>query len=132
MVDSLLFDNAVHVMHKAMNISSERNRLISSNIANVDTIGFKPADLDFKESLLRAMETPSEITLKRTHPEHFESATAADLSDVPVYRERSVAAVDIDQEMTNLAENNLQYRTNSEMLMRKLNLIRFSITEGGR
>ena len=133
MADSILFDKAVHVMQKALNISSERNRIITSNIANVDTIGFKPTDLDFKRTLLRAIETPSENTLARTHAGHLESgAGPSALTDVPVYRERSVAAVDIDTEMTNLAENNLQYRTNSEMLMRKLNLIKYSITEGGR
>lgn len=132
MVDSILFDNAVQVMHKALNISSERNRIITSNIANVDTIGFKPTDLDFKQSLLKALETPSESILTTTNKKHFENGTGTPLSGTPVYRERSVAAVDIDTEMTNLAENNIQYRTNSEMLMRKLSLIKFSITEGGR
>ena len=132
MVDSILFDKAVNVMHKALNISSERNRIITSNIANVDTIGFKPKDLDFKKSLLQALETPSESTMARTHAKHFENGAGTAPSDAPVYRERSEAAVDIDREMTNLAENNIQYRTNSEMLMRKLSLIRFSITEGGR
>ena len=106
-------------------------RIITSNIANVDTIGFRPADLDFKASLLQALEPPSEANLTTTDAKHFES-TGTTRSEVPVYRERSVAAVDIDQEMTNLAENNIQYRTNSEMLMRKLNLIKYSITEGGR
>jgi flagellar basal-body rod protein FlgB len=132
MVDSILFDRAVNVMHKALNISSERNRIITSNIANVDTIGFKPTDLDFKASLVRAMEAPPENTLSRTHAEHFTNGVGTALPDDPVYRERSVAAVDIDQEMTNLAENNIQYRMDSEMLMRKLNLIKFSITEGGK
>jgi flagellar basal-body rod protein FlgB len=132
MVDSILFDKAVHVMHKALNISSERNRVITSNIANVDTIGFKPTDLDFKQTLLNAMESPPESTLSRTHVKHFETGAGTALSDTPVYRESSVAAVDIDKEMTNLAENNLQYRTNTEMLMRKISLIKYSITEGGR
>ena len=132
MVDSILFDRAVNVMHKALNISSERNRIITGNIANVDTIGFKPTDLDFKQSLLQALETPTESTLATTHAKHFENGTGQAFADTPVYRERSVAAVDIDNEMTNLAENNIQYRTNSEMLMRKLSLIKYSITEGGR
>jgi flagellar basal-body rod protein FlgB len=131
MVDSILFDKAVDVMHKALNISSERNRLITSNIANVDTIGYAPTDMDFKETLLQAMESPAESTLARTDQRHFETGAAAN-SEEGVYLKSSTAAVDIDQEMTNLAENNLKYRTSSEMLMRKLNLIKYSITEGGR
>lgn len=131
MVDSILFDKAVDVMHKALNISSERNRLLTSNIANVDTIGYAPTDLDFKESLLQAMESPAESTLARTDERHFASAPVAN-SEGGVYRKSSTAAVDIDQEMTNLAENNIKYRTSSEMLMRKLTLIKYSITEGGK
>ena len=131
MVDSILFDRAVDVMHKALNVSSERNRLITSNIANVDTIGYTPADLDFKETLSRAMESSAENTLARTDERHFGTGATTD-SPGSVYRKGSAEAVDIDQEMTNLAENNIQYRTSSEMLMRKLNLIKYSITEGGR
>ena len=131
MVDSILFDRAVDVMHKALNISSERNRLITSNVANVDTIGYAPADLDFKETLLQAMESPAESTLARTDERHFATG-AIDRSGEAVYRKSSTAAVDIDQEMTNLAENNIQYRTSSEMLMRKLNMIKYSIAEGGK
>jgi flagellar basal-body rod protein FlgB len=131
MVDSILFDRAVDVMHQALNVSSERNRLITSNIANVDTVGYTPTDLDFKETLLEAMETPGENNLTRTDDRHFGTGTA-DTAPGGVYLEGSAEAVDIDQEMMSLAENNIQYRTSSEMLMRKLNLIKFSITEGGR
>jgi flagellar basal-body rod protein FlgB len=131
MVDSILFDRAVDVMHKALNISSERNRLITGNIANVDTIGYAPTDLDFKETLVQAMDSPSENPLAQTDDRHF-NAGVSDPSMGGVYRKSSVEAVDIDQEMTNLAENNIQYRTSSEMLMRKLAMIKYSITEGGR
>jgi flagellar basal-body rod protein FlgB len=131
MVDSILFDRAVNVMHKALNISSERNRLITGNIANVDTIGYKPTDLDFKEALAQAISSPSENPMASTHDRHFETGPA-ELSNQSAYRESDTAAVDIDQEMTNLAENNIRYRTSSEMLMRKLSIIKYSITEGGR
>lgn len=131
MVDSILFDRAVDVMHQALNISSERNRLITGNIANADTIGYKPTDLDFKEALQNAMETPAESPLAHTHEKHFPTGLV-DLSNQDAYRQSDTAAVDIDQEMTNLAENNIQYRTSSEMLMRKLTMIKYSITEGGK
>lgn len=131
MVDSILFDRAVDAMHQALNISSERNRLITGNIANADTIGYKPTDLDFKEALVQAMDAPAENPLASTHSKHFTTGIA-DLSNQDAYRQSSEAVVDIDLEMTNLAENNIQYRTSSEMLMRKLNMIKYSIAEGGK
>jgi flagellar basal-body rod protein FlgB len=70
--------------------------------------------------------------LARTHAKHIEPGAGASLPEQSVYREDPLAVVDIDQEMTNLANNNLQYRTNTEMLMRKLSMIKYSITEGGR
>lgn len=131
MVDSILFDKAMEVMRQALNVSSERNRLITGNIANVDTVGYAPTDLDFKQSLLQAMEAPSENNLVRTDARHL-SGSGGNGSSGNLVRKSSVEAVDIDQEMTNLAENNIQYRTSSEMLMRKINLIKYSITEGGK
>lgn len=131
MVDSILFDRAVGVLNQALNISSERNRLIDSNIANVDTVGYTPKDLDFKKTLLKAMEGPSELPLAHTNPKDFEYGAGAGSADTPVYRNGETASVDIDTEMTHLAENNLSYRTSSEMLIRKLDMIKFSIMEGG-
>jgi flagellar basal-body rod protein FlgB len=131
MVDSILFDRAVDVMHKALNISSERNQLITGNIANVDTVGYTPTDLDFKETLVQAMDTPTENSLARTDERHFATGAGSAMEGV-VYRKGSTESVDIDHEMTNLAENNIQYRTSSEMLMRKLAMIKYSVTEGGR
>jgi flagellar basal-body rod protein FlgB len=131
MVDSMLFGRAVEVMRQSLNISSERNQLISGNIANVDTVGYAPTDLDFKQSLLRAMDASDEDNLDRTHARHL-SGGNGDTFGRSLVRNSSDEAVDIDQEMTNLAENNIQYRTSSEMLVRKINLIKYSITEGGK
>jgi flagellar basal-body rod protein FlgB len=130
MVDSMLYDRSVTLMGKALSISTERNRLISNNIANVDTVGYKPTDLNFKETFARALSSSSDALLTRTHESHFESGESS--PGGTVYEKSDTASVDIDQEMTRLAENNLRYRTDSEMLVRKLNLIRYSITEGGK
>ncbi len=132
MVDSILFDGAVDALRSAMNISSERNRLLTSNIANVDTVGYRPSDVDFKKALDQALDRSEAPPLAHTHGTHF-SRGAGDgdlLAGARVQEDQPV--VDIDQQMTRLAENNLQYRTQSEMLLRKLSLIKYSITEGGR
>jgi flagellar basal body rod protein FlgB len=42
------------------------------------------------------------------------------------------AGVDIDNEMTQLSENNLRYQTGIEMLLRKFNGLKHTITEAGR
>ena len=131
MVESIFMDRAMDIMRNALNVTSDRNQLITGNIANVDTIGYAPKDLDFKQSLLNAMASEDEASLTRTDDMHYKTG-APNPFDTNVYEQSSVEAVDIDQEMANLAENNLQYRTSSEMLMRKLSLIKYSITDGGK
>ncbi len=48
LIDKLLFSDQVPtVMRKSLNMMSTRQNLISSNISNVDTPGFKASDIDF-------------------------------------------------------------------------------------
>ncbi|MBW2366688.1 MAG: flagellar basal body rod protein FlgB [Deltaproteobacteria bacterium] len=130
MGNSIVFDHAVNVLHKALNISTARQRMIAGNIANVDTVGYQPTDLDFQKTLSQALDAQPAEPLAQTHTKHYSMGEASQRG--PVLQEASRISVDIDQQMTNLAENNLQYRTNLEMLLRKLAMIRYSITEGGR
>lgn len=41
MSDLFIFDKTYSVLGKALDISEKRNSLITSNIANMDTIGYK-------------------------------------------------------------------------------------------
>jgi flagellar basal-body rod protein FlgB len=127
-----LFDtnSAWNVLEKSMDISAERHRLITNNIANIDTIGFQGKDLDFQKALQEALEgRPGDLV--QTHPKHIIPApvSGAQLSNKAA---EGLDTVDIDQEMTHLAENNIKYRTSVEMLLRKMNMIKYSIAEAGR
>ena len=127
-----LFDtnSAWNVLEKSMDISAERHRLITNNIANIDTIGFQGKDLDFQKALQEALEGRPGY-LVQTHPKHIIPApvSGAQLSNKAA---EGLDTVDIDQEMTHLAENNIKYRTSVEMLLRKMNMIKYSIAEAGR
>ena len=133
MADLFDSDTAFKVLEKSLDISAKRHRLITNNIANVDTIGYAPKDLDFKQALQEATEGRSDA-LSRTHSKHMEQRpkthavrTKATRSEVP-----GLDPVDIDMEMTRLVENNIKYRTGVEMLLRKVGMLRYAITEGGR
>lgn len=121
-----LFGKTYNVIERSLDISSKRHGIITGNIANLDTPGYKTKDIDFKGALEDALEGTS-IHLTRTDPGHFSSKAS--------YPEPSLsesASVDIDKEMSKLAENNLRYRTSVEVLLRKLMILKFAITEGGR
>ena len=133
MSDSYLFDNTMRTLEKSVGVSARRHSLISGNIANLDTVGFTPRDLDFKNTLAAEMTRQTE-KLARTNERHFAVGTEGSLSEStyikrdPFYPD----PVNIDTEMGHLLENNIKYRTSVEMLKRKINILKHAITEGGR
>ncbi len=135
MADTFIFDKTHTVLSKSLDISARRNTLITGNIANMDTIGYQPKDLDFQETLQKAMETGT-AGLKRTHAKHLpQNQSSIDLAGSIRKGETDsfhLDTVDIDTEMTHLIENNIKYRTSVELLLRRIGILRQSITEGGR
>ncbi len=136
MPDSRIFGRTYEVLSNSLDISAKRHQLITSNIANMDTIGYKPKDLDFKKTLKRAMTATVPPDMARTHKKHFaginvnsSSINGTNSEDVDIYH---LDSVNIDTEMTHLVENNIKYRTATEMLLRKMEKLRYAIREGGR
>lgn len=116
-----LFGKTFNLLGTLMDYRSERNKVITSNIANLDTPGYKPSDYVFKEDLQKAMDV--KILLKRTDKKHFPNA-ADEISKNDFKKVTSDEKVDLDKEMTNLAENHLMYNLTTELLARKFKGIR--------
>ncbi|MFA5902529.1 MAG: flagellar basal body rod protein FlgB [Desulfobacula sp.] len=136
MADSRIFGHTTEVISKALDISARRHNLITGNIANMDTIGHKPVDLDFNNTLKRLMGEKEPEYLDRTHSKHLPSdqdekvaMNGINSEEVDIYH---LDTVNIDTEMMNLMENNLKYRVTTEMLLRKMKILQYSIEEGGR
>ncbi|MCP3875438.1 MAG: flagellar basal body rod protein FlgB [Desulfobacteraceae bacterium] len=136
MADSRIFGHTAKMISKALDVSAKRHNLISGNIANMDTIGYKPKDLDFNRTLKRAMGEKEPDFLDKTHNKHLSpyneqsaSLNGKDSEDVDIYH---LDSVNIDTEMMNLMENNLKYRTTTELLLRKMKILHYSIDQGGK
>jgi flagellar basal-body rod protein FlgB len=130
---SLVIDNTTRFLGTALNVSSKRQGLINSNVANIDTVGYQAKDIDFKKSLVQALDNQTPGKMTHTHPKHFRRADTIEISETArAGINPSSETVDIDMEMARLAENNIQYRTSVEMLLRKMTMLRNTITDGGR
>ena len=121
-----LFGKTFHVIETSLDIAKKRHGLITGNIANLDTPGYRTKDIDFKDALKDALEGTS-VDLFRTDPRHLGS-----MMSYPEPSSSGTDSIDIDKEMSKLAENNLRYRTGVEVLLRKLSKLKYAITEGGR
>ncbi|MCD4722669.1 MAG: flagellar basal body rod protein FlgB [Desulfobacula sp.] len=136
MADSRIFGHTLKMIGKSLDVSAKRHNLIAGNIANMDTIGYKPMDLDFNKTLKRAMGEKEPDFLDRTHYKHLpandENSFAMkgkNSEEVDIYH---LDSVNIDMEMMNLMENNIKYRATTEMLLRKMQILNYSIDEGGK
>jgi len=127
MPDKLSFGKTFYALEKAIGLAQQRNAVITSNISNLDTPGYKPKDINFKSELDRAIETNHKTDLVRTDPRHISMQMNGDQIVEP-YEEQGewngYNWADIDSEMTKLTENNLVYRTAVEALLRKMNLLK--------
>jgi flagellar basal-body rod protein FlgB len=135
MPDKLSFGKTFYALEKAISIAQQRNAVITSNISNLDTPGYKSKDINFKSELAKALETDHQKGLVRTNPRHISTQMNGEQMIEP-YEEQGewngYNWANIDSEMTKLTENNLVYRTAVEALLRKMSLLKEVIREGGR
>lgn len=98
-----------------MNVLSLRQKLVTSNIANADTPGYKTQDLDFQSSFLAALEGGSPQTTAVSG-----LATKNDGNNV-----------DLDREARLLAENAMRFSAASNLMRSQLNTVKEAI-QGGK
>jgi len=135
MMDKLSLDKVWAGLEKALGISQQRHALITGNISHLDTPRYKPKEIDFQCALKQAMGSSPSVSMAQTDARHLGAAPEG-LNGVDVTEEEGewngFNWVNIDKEMTRLAENDLMFRTASEILTRKIGLFKEIIREGGR
>ena len=108
---------------RALDLASRRRDLLASNVANVDTPNFVPRDLEFRDALKQEL-AHHEIGLST-------DGLSADLRyDVPPRLDGN--RVDLDKELTQTASNRIFHELTTELVSRRIAMMRYSIDEGGR
>ncbi|HPX55170.1 MAG TPA: flagellar basal body rod protein FlgB [Syntrophales bacterium] len=115
-----LFGKTIPMLSSVLSYRSERQKLISGNVTNIDTEGYQPRELSFKNRLLEAMAKDQTVQVVRTHGKHL---PMPDPSGNTYKVEASGEKVSLDKEMTNLAENHLMYNVTADILARKFKSI---------
>ena len=139
LIDRLLFaDKTPQVLEKALDFQSERQLLISSNISNIDTPGYKAKDIDFKGALKAALGSGLDLSLRSTHKKHFGPNTEMIKQlQAETFVEMDASKsngnnVNIDKEMMKLAENQISYNATVQMLSKRFSTIRAAVTENAQ
>ncbi len=127
-LSQFLFDRAgIPKYEKHLNLSSMRHRLISGNIANVSTSGYRAKDIDFDKEFARATQKTSSTAGAITHPGHMplghHEARAPEVDEEKV-QVNELNSVDIDREVSNMAQNELKYTITARLIQKRFDGIR--------
>lgn len=120
--------NYINVLDKAADASWKRNEVISNNIANVDTPGYKRKDVQFDTYLMSALTGDNSLD-KRVADADFDSLTPTVYTDNASLSYRLDGNnVDIDTESANLAENQIRYYALLDSMTQEFSRIKTVLT----
>ena|SRR5688500_15439791 len=142
-----LFDTTLTRLQESLDVRLVEHNVLAGNIANSDTPGYKPKELDFSQAMAAARQTESAGTMAATDGRHL-GVNGAPLEGLDKSRATASATslvrdgagsspsidgnqVDLDRTMAGLAENSLQYGASARAAGKKLAILRYVVSDGG-
>ena len=116
---------AIDLLSTAMKVRRESNRLIASNIANIDTPNYTPVELDFQSTLRASLSGVGRVSLRRTQPQHLEeNVRQAGFERLALSSKNDYNKVDLDEQVTKLSENTGQYILYGSLLVKQFDQVK--------
>lgn len=126
-------DNALGISPQALALRAQRMSLLSANIANADTPGYKARDIDF-QSALKAAEASqySPNPADSAHARHIPLSGASTSQPDVLYRQPAQLSidgntVDASKEHAAFMENAIRYQASLQLLDNRIKGIRNAI-----
>jgi len=129
------FTKTMQMLEKGLDTSMMRRNVLANNIANVDVPHFKRSDVSFEAELKRSVEsekkekeTPKLFTVHREHydsfqPREWSKVSAKIHTDYLSSMRNDGNNVDIEDEVTKLTQNQMQYTMYVERLGSQFRLL---------
>jgi flagellar basal-body rod protein FlgB len=106
------------VLQSYLKVNTDRQQMIASNMANVDTPGYHTKDVDFKTAMRQAMDGDNSMRLEPA------SSEVIDLPERPDGNN-----VNIDRESMVLSQTQLQYQMGVELIKGQFHTLLTAIKE---
>ncbi len=135
MFNQIIGSPMVNSLSEAMGAAGLRHKVISNNIANVNTPHFKKSVVDFEELLAKELYSDGDkLALTRTNAKHLPIVkSSATTPEVRLVNDTTMRTdgnnVDIDEEMAGLAKNNIYYNAVARQIGNYFNTMK-SIASG--
>jgi len=115
-----LSDSTIPLLEKFLDVSSQRHQMVTTNIANVDTPGYRTRDIDFHSELERAAAggPANLIPVVRSVPGLLERPDGNNVS--------------MEREGLLLAETQMQFGLGVQLLRHEFQQLLMAINEGSK
>ncbi|MCX4183610.1 MULTISPECIES: flagellar basal body rod protein FlgB [Bacillus amyloliquefaciens group] len=126
-----LFSGTIQNLENALGRADIKQKVLTNNIANIDTPNYKAKKVSFRNLL--DQET-SNLEAVKTDYRHVDFTGSGDdysiVSSSDTSYQQNGNNVDIDKEMTDLAENQINYQALVERMSGKFNTLKTVLTGG--
>jgi len=135
-LDGSGFDPIIGALNTSLNLRLLNQNVVSSNIANADTPGYKAKVVEFEAALREVLDSDHKAFTDANGEVH-KSHKITDPVEPEVYDDPNGVesldgnTVDRAAEMVKLAENQLLYDASVEMLKKKLGMLKYAVSDGG-
>jgi flagellar basal-body rod protein FlgB len=116
-----IFGPVIQGLGEALDLYQARHRVLTENVANAETPGYRARDLDFGSALARAFESDAERGV---------TEAAQPVIDPHATVKIDGNSVDVDVEMSRLSQNALKIVALSQILAKRFSGLRAVITDG--
>jgi len=126
--------NSVDPLRGALDYHLDRQNVLASNVAHIDTPGYRPHDLERIEQ--SGFSAVMGVALQRTNERHLIGGGVDALPNGRVFEDLSAGVgndgnyVSIDREAAKLAANQLRYDTVSAIVSAELHQLTFAASDG--
>jgi len=107
--------SVTELLFQQLNFRGEKQKVISTNIANIDTPDFKTKNLRFKNQLDKSNEN-YQLKLSNTHQNHMSLSPESKKSNLSLYEVKGLEEqndgnnVNMDTQMSEMSKNSIMFK----------------------
>jgi len=113
--------SGIELLEKYLSLASQRQKLVVTNMANIDTPGYRTEDFDFRNELQRAVNNEASMTAAPAMHQVSGLVARPDGNNV-----------NLDREGLALAETQMQFRIGVQLIRSEFRRLLTAINEGGK
>ncbi|MED1123739.1 flagellar basal body rod protein FlgB [Bacillus atrophaeus] len=126
-----LFSGTIQNLENALGRANIKQKVITNNIANIDTPNYKAKKVSFQNLLNQESSRLESVKTDYRHVDFSDAGSNGSIvANSNTAYQQNGNNVDVDKEMTDLAENQINYQALVERMSGKFNSLKTVLTGG--